>query len=61
MKNISTNTKRIEHRGYDISATKNFDLEMKMVKEHNRPVNSGGKQSDMSKFINKEAKNESKK
>lgn len=51
MKNNTTNRKLIEHRGFDISATKNFDLEMKMVKAHNRPSTSGGKQSDMSKFI----------
>jgi hypothetical protein len=51
MKNISTNKKRIEHRGFDISATKNFDLEMKMVKAANRPATSSGKKSDMSKFI----------
>lgn len=28
---------KIEHRGFDVSATKNFNLEMKMVKEYNRP------------------------
>jgi hypothetical protein len=28
---------KVEHRGYDVNATKNFNLEMKMVKEYNRP------------------------
>lgn len=39
MKKTTSNKKKanIEHRGYDVSATKNFNLEMKMVKEFNRP------------------------
>lgn len=42
MKNINSITrKRIEHRGFDVSATKNFGLEMKVVKQFNRPVSKG--------------------
>jgi hypothetical protein len=41
--------KKVEHRGFDVNATKNFDLEMKMVKEYNRPANSATKKSAKSK------------
>lgn len=42
---------KIEHRGYDVNATKNFDLEMKMVKAYNRPTNEGSKQSQKNKSV----------
>lgn len=41
----------IEHRGYDKSATKNFDLEMKFIKNSYRATHSMAKQSDMTKYI----------
>ncbi len=34
---------KIEHRGFDVTATKNFDLEMKIVKAFNSPSNEGPK------------------
>lgn len=38
MKNKILNTRptKIEHRGYDSSASKNFDMEMRMVKSFNK-------------------------
>lgn len=40
MKSKKTNSKkRIEHRGFDFSATKNYDLEVKMVKKYNHQDN----------------------
>lgn len=42
MKNKTSLPKnKVEHRGYDVSATKNFDLEMKIVKEYNSPSKVG--------------------
>jgi|GEM_PF-6788482 len=51
MKSKSLKTAKVEHRGFDLTATKNFDLEMKLVKTYNRPSKDIGKQSDMTKYI----------
>jgi hypothetical protein len=50
MKN-NNNKNRIEHRGYDKTASKNFDLEMKIVKNSYRATHSTEKESDLTKFI----------
>lgn len=42
---------KIEHRGYDVNATKNFDLEMKMVKAFNRPTNEMTDKSEKIKSV----------
>ncbi len=51
MKNMNPQRKKIEHRGFDLSATKNFGLEMKIVKNFNRPLHKGiqSKSNDKSK------------
>lgn len=51
MKRNPLKTAKVEHRGFDLSATKNFDLEMKLVKTYNRPSKANTKQSDMTKYI----------
>ena len=51
MKSSSTKPVKVEHRGFDPIATKNFDLELKLVKSYNHPSKAGSKQSDMTKYI----------
>lgn len=43
MKRQKLSSQKIEHRGFDVSATKNFDLELKMVHEYNHPSHSQSK------------------
>jgi hypothetical protein len=43
--------KKVEHRGYDVSATKNFDLEMKIVREFNSPSKAGSHKSAKNKSL----------
>lgn len=50
MKNKNSK-KQIEHRGSAGSASKNFDLEMKLVKDSYRNTHNTEKESDMTKFI----------
>lgn len=51
MKTKASLKNKIEHRGYDVNATKNFDLELKMVKAYNRPTNEGTEKSDKVKSV----------
>jgi hypothetical protein len=55
MKNLNYRlAKKIEHRGFDFSASKNFGLEMKIVNEYNKPANVGTKPAIEAKSNKKE-------
>lgn len=49
MKKDKLSPKRIEHRGFDVNVTRNFDLELKMVKEYNNDSTSHTKKKAKTK------------